>query len=118
MTERFRGKLSFEVHVAPGLGKLLVPRLLLQPLVENALRHGLSSGHGSLCVDVVHAQSHLYYAISDDGVGLKEGGPKVGTGLSNVERRLELLYPGTHTFTLSARQPRGTVARLSFPVVT
>ena len=48
MTERFRGQLSFELNVAPGLEAVKVPRLLLQPLVENALRHGLPQGGGML----------------------------------------------------------------------
>jgi signal transduction histidine kinase len=116
MTERFRGQLSFEVKVAPGLEGIEVPRLLLQPLVENALKHGLSAGRGNLRVDVSRQGSILHYTISDDGVGISDATIKPGTGLSNVERRLELLFPGTHTFRLSRREPKGTVVTLSFPV--
>ncbi|HEY2678496.1 MAG TPA: histidine kinase [Steroidobacteraceae bacterium] len=116
MTERFRGQLTFDLKVAPGLDGLMVPRLLLQPLVENALRHGLTEGRGSLVVDVARENGTLHYAISDDGVGIKDITVKPGTGLSNVVRRLELLYPATHTFSLTARQPSGTVVNLSFPV--
>jgi len=116
MTERFRGQLSFEVKVAPGLEGTEVPRLLLQPLVENALKHGLSAGRGNLRVDVSRQGSILHYTISDDGVGISDATIKPGTGLSNVERRLELLFPGTHTFRLSRREPKGTVVTLSFPV--
>jgi two-component system, LytTR family, sensor kinase len=116
MTERFRGHLSFELKVAPGLETLLVPRLLLQPLVENALRHGLGAGRGNLWVDVAYVDQQLHYTISDDGVGIKDTALQPGTGLSNVTRRLDLLFPGNHTFTLAAREPRGTVVSLSFPV--
>jgi len=115
MTERFRGQLSFDLKVAPGLEAVEVPRLLLQPLVENALRHGLPSGRGGLTVDVSRQGTMLRYIVSDDGVGI-DGNTKPGTGLSNVVRRLELLFPGAHTFTLAARHPKGTVATLSFPV--
>jgi LytS/YehU family sensor histidine kinase len=93
-----------------------VPRLLLQPLVENALRHGLPSGRGNLTVDVSRQGATLRYVVSDDGVGIDDTTVKPGTGLSNVVRRLELLFPGAHTFTLAARQPQGTVVILSFPV--
>jgi len=116
MTERFRGQLSFELNVAPGLEAVQVPRLLLQPLVENALRHGLPAGRGQLCVDVARRGSTLQYTISDDGEGIKDTAIKPGTGLSNVARRLELLFPDAHTFGLSPRNPRGTVVTLSFPV--
>jgi LytS/YehU family sensor histidine kinase len=116
MTERFRGQLSFDLNVAPGLEAVEVPRLLLQPLVENALRHGLPGGRGNLTVDVSRRGNALRYIVSDDGVGIGDAGVKPGTGLSNVERRLELLFPGAHTFTLAAGHPKGTVVTLSFPV--
>jgi two-component system LytT family sensor kinase len=116
MTERFRGQLSFHLTVAPGLEAVEVPRLLLQPLVENALRHGLPSGRGNLTVDVSRQGATLRYVVSDDGLGIGDTTVKPGTGLSNVVRRLELLFPGAHTFTLAAGQPAGTVVTLSFPV--
>jgi two-component system, LytTR family, sensor kinase len=116
MAERFRGQLSFELKVAPGLDSVEVPRLLLQPLVENALRHGLAAGRGNLSVDVYRQGSMLHYTISDDGIGIDDTTISVGTGLSNVQRRLELLFPGTHAFRLAAREPKGTVVSLSFPV--
>jgi two-component system, LytTR family, sensor kinase len=116
MTERFRGQLSFELKVGPGLDEVQVPRLLLQPLVENALKHGLGAGRGNLRVDVSQRGPDLYYTISDDGVGMSDTAIKPGTGLSNVARRLELLFPGKHTFDLAAAKPRGTVVTLSFPV--
>jgi signal transduction histidine kinase len=115
MGERFRGQLSFELHVSPGLEAVAVPRLLLQPLVENALRHGLPDGRGSLRVDVERHGSQLRYTVSDDGVGIGAEPVKTGTGLSNVVRRLELLFPGAHSFDLQPRQPKGTLAILSFP---
>ena len=116
MTERFRGQLSFELNVPQELNALQVPRLLLQPLVENALRHGLPNGHGNLRVDVTQQEGRLHYEIRDDGVGMKDAAVNFGTGLSNVARRLELLYPGTHVFEIRRLQPRGTQVSLSFPV--
>jgi two-component system LytT family sensor kinase len=118
MTERFRGQLSFDLKVAPGLETVEVPRLLLQPLVENALRHGLPDGRGNLTVDVVRQGTMLLYTVSDDGVGIDDTRIKPGTGLSNVVRRLELLFPGAHTFALAPGHPKGTVVTLSFPVAS
>lgn len=116
MTERFRGQLTFDLRVAPGLETVEVPRLLLQPLVENALRHGLQDGRGSLTVEVARQGAGLLYTVTDNGVGIDDTKIKPGTGLSNVARRLDLLFPGAHTFTLAAGRPTGTVVTLSFPV--
>jgi len=69
-----------------------------------------------LSVAVARLGNTLHYTITDDGAGLKDGTVTPGTGLSNVARRLELLFPGTHTFNLAAREPRGTIVSLSFPV--
>jgi LytS/YehU family sensor histidine kinase len=116
MAERFRGQLAFEVEVEPGLEAVRVPRLLLQPLLENALKHGLGEGRGRLHVDVRRDGRCLQYTVSDDGAGLSGAPLAPGTGLSNISRRLELLFPGDHTFDLSARTPRGVVATVRFPV--
>ena len=116
MEERFRGQLVFQLGVEPGLESMSVPRLLLQPIVENAFRHGLSEGRGSLSVDVRRVGARVRYTISDDGVGLTGTVSSRGTGLSNVSRRLELLFPNDHQLTFAAHEPRGTVVTIAFPV--
>ena len=116
MAERFRGQLSFELQVDPGLDAVKVPRLLLQPLVENAFRHGLAEGRGCLWVDVRRTGERLSCTISDDGVGLPDAPLGRGTGLSNVSRRLQLLFPHDHELTFADREPRGTVVTVTFPV--
>jgi len=116
MSERFRGQLFFRLDAEPDLDAIAVPRLLLQPIVENAFRHGLAEGRGCLWVTVQRAGRHLSYVISDDGVGMTDSPFGHGTGVSNVARRLQLLFPDDHTLRFSAREPRGTVVTLAFPV--
>ncbi|MGH8290156.1 MAG: sensor histidine kinase [Steroidobacteraceae bacterium] len=116
MAERFRGQLNFELDIEPALESLQVPRLLLQPLVENSLRHGLAEGRGSLSVKVHRTGHRLRYIIADDGIGLPTTPLRRGTGLSNVARRLELMFPGDHEFNLASRFSRGTVATIEFPI--
>jgi two-component system, LytTR family, sensor kinase len=119
MAERFRGQIEFDLDVEPGLESLRVPRLLLQPIVENAFRHGLNDGHGKVCVSVRRiADSHLCYTICDDGAGLPEAPMRKGTGLSNISRRLELIFGKDHELTFSAGVPRGTVVKVRFPAGT
>jgi hypothetical protein len=114
MTERFRDRLVYSLELEPGLDAVPVPRLLLQPLVENALRHGLGDGKGRLAVAVRRRGPRLEYTVSDDGAGLAaEVAP--GTGLANVKRRLELLFPHDHELSVSPRAPRGVAVTVSFP---
>ena len=116
MAERFRGELVFDLDVEPGLDLLEVPRLLLQPIVENALEHGLAGGGGAVRVAVRRAGGRLEYEVSDDGVGLSDADPAPGTGLSNIARRLELLFPGDHTLRIAPGATRGAVVTIAFPV--
>jgi two-component system LytT family sensor kinase len=115
MGERFRGQLAFVLDVAPGLDAIRVPRLLIQPIVENALEHGLAGGGGSVRVTVRRSGARLEYEVSDDGVGLADAEPARGTGLSNIGRRLELLFPSDHTLRIAPRAPRGVVVTVAFP---
>ena len=116
MGERFRGQLFFQLEVDPDLHETAVPRLLLQPIVENAFRHGLAEGRGCLWVTVRRMDRRLSYTISDDGAGMSGSPLGHGTGLSNVSRRLQSLFPNDHTLTFAAREPRGTVITVEFPV--
>lgn len=116
MVARYPGQLTFEMDVGPDLATLRVPRLLLQPIVENAFRHGLAGGRGCLDVEVRRVGRHLCYTISDDGAGLSYAPSILGTGLSNVSRRLQLLYAGDHQLSFAGRSPRGTVVTVRFPV--
>jgi len=117
MSERFRGQLTFEIDVEGGLDLVLVPRLLLQPIVENAIKHGLAEGHGWLRVEVRRSGSRLQYVVSDDGKGFPGTPVSGGTGLANISRRLELLFPGDHRLDCGSRAPRGAVVTVSFPVM-
>lgn len=114
MVARYRGQLTFNLDVEPNLAALKVPRLLLQPVVENAFRHGLGGGRGSLYVAVRRIGTDLQYRISDDGVGFSAASPP-GTGLSNVSQRLQLLFAGNHQLTFAEQSPRGTVVTIQFP---
>lgn len=116
MAERFRGQLDIQIQVQPDLERVEVPRLLLQPLVENAIRHGLGDGRGSLRIEVVRQGDRLQYTVTDDGTGFSDRAVSHGTGLTNISRRLQLLFPGKHTLDLASRAPRGAVVTVSFPV--
>lgn len=114
MRERFRGKLETRVEVDPGALALRIPRLLLQPLVENAFEHGLKAGRGSVVVAIRLDGTRLRCTVEDDGAGFAADAG-TGIGLANVRNRLALLYPGDHTFELAPRTGGGTRIRLDLP---
>ena len=116
MAERFRGQLEYDIDVDAGVDAVPVPRLLIQPLVENALKHGLAARGGRVSVVVRRRNGDLECAVSDDGAGLADSELGNGTGLANVKRRLELLFPERHALTIAPRTPSGVTVTVRFPI--
>ena len=103
---RFGDRVRVLRSIAPGLLDARVPNLLLQPLVENALKHGLEPmPHGGQVELAARREGdRLRIEIRDDGAGLGDNG-RAGIGLANVRARLEQLYRADHTFTLEPASP-------------
>ena len=111
---RFRDRLRVRLNVEADTLSARVPRLLLQPIVENAIRHGIARRSSAGCVEVQaeRTAASLRIRISDDGPGLApHDRGREGIGLSNTRARLQQLYPDRHRFQL-AEQPSGGVAVL------
>ncbi|GJM22670.1 MAG: hypothetical protein DHS20C15_25850 [Planctomycetota bacterium] len=114
-TERFPDRLRAEIDLPDACAHARVPPLILQPLVENALRHGLAKRRGALhlAVRARHEGELLKLSVEDDGVGLPEELHE-GVGLSNVRRRVERLHlPGA--LRLRRRAGGGVCAELELP---
>jgi len=116
MRERFRGKLGTRIVLDPAAHDARIPRLLLQPLVENAFEHGLKAGRGHVDVTISVRDARLHCTIDDDGVGCAPGFAQ-GTGLANVRSRLDLLYPGGHVFRIGPRPGVGTRIEIDLPLI-
>jgi signal transduction histidine kinase len=113
---RFGSRVAVNIQVDRHLWHARVPQLLLQPLVENALRHGINGrvDPGRIDIRVVQAGDRLRMEVSDDGPGLSENKSPTargGVGLSNTRARLQELYPNAHHFEL-CNQPSGGVRAL------
>lgn len=117
MRERFRGKLQTAVTLDPAAREARVPRLLLQPLVENAFEHGLKSGRGHIDVRIVVEGARLLCTVEDDGVGIAPDF-KPSVGLGNVASRLQLLYPQDHVLRIEAKPAGGTRIAINLPFAT
>ncbi|MDC0720186.1 sensor histidine kinase [Nannocystis bainbridge] len=113
---RFAERLTITLDVDPEARAARVPKLLLQPLVENAIRHGIEprAGGGALGLEARRRGDRLQLTLHDDGAGLAPVA-REGVGLGNTRARLEKSYPGDHRFSLAPRPGGGVVATIDLP---
>jgi LytS/YehU family sensor histidine kinase len=119
---RFGNKLRFRTEIAPEVQFAQVPSFFIQPLVENAIRHGISrrAAGGTVTVKAEGVDGRLEIQVLDDGVGLPVGWSmktSTGHGLSITSERIAGLHPnGDSRFTVHGRVEGGTVVEISLPL--
>jgi signal transduction histidine kinase len=119
---RFGRRLRVEIEIAPEVRYASVPSLFLQPLVENAIRHGIShrASGGTVTVVAKPVNERLAICVSDDGTGLPQGWTiekSTGLGLSVTRERIAGLYPnGEASFAIGPREDGGTVVEIVLPL--
>ena len=120
---RFQDRLTTSLDVDPSALDTPVPNLILQPIVENALRHGVAQtrGPGRIEISAKRENGSLRIRVRDNGPGLKaitrpDDGLKEGVGLSNTRARLEQLYGASHRFELANAEGGGLLVTLEIPV--
>ncbi len=117
---RFKGRLRFDLEVHPGVADALVPGFFLQPLVENAVRHGVAQNieGGMIRIKAFRRRQALIIRISDTGPGFSGGREELlakGFGLSNLQKRLELLYPGEFRLEFLREEGGGALVVVEIP---
>lgn len=118
---RFQDRLSVLIDIKPDLEQALVPTFLLQPLVENAIHHGLSREQrtGVIWIRSDRWQDQLELIVSDNGDGISQdtlANLEMGVGLGATSGRLERMYPNQHTFSIYPLQEGGTEVRVTIPL--
>jgi two-component system, LytTR family, sensor kinase len=118
---RFSNRLTVEISVDPQVAKSLVPHLLLQPLVENAVRHGIGpkEAPGAIRIEVALAGEKVLLTVLDDGVGRSRSPRKsdgAGVGLVNLRARLKRLYGDAAGLECGDRPEGGFAARVALPM--
>ncbi|MCC6234270.1 MAG: histidine kinase [Verrucomicrobiales bacterium] len=119
--KRFGDRLQVDQRVPEELRNALVPALILQPLVENAIRHGIEPrrGPGMILIEASREAQHLRLVVQDNGRGLlgAEGGSTArrGIGLANTEARLRGLYGQDQRFSFGNAEPQGCRVEIHLP---
>ena len=116
---RFHDRLKVHMDVPPDLLAVYVPSLALQPLVENAIKHGISvdSAAGRLEIAAKRHNGRVWLCVRDDGPGLAPGSRlRFGVGLTNVQSRLKQLYGDESSLELTGGDGRGCEAIITIPL--
>jgi two-component system LytT family sensor kinase len=126
---RFEDRLRVEIDVDPDVSEVSVPYLLLQPLVENAVRHGIAPHAEAGVVRVaahpatVRGQKGVELTVADSGPGFSKEPDTLlaeseGVGLANTQRRLDTLYGDAHAVDLGTAAEGGARVTLQLPLTT
>src|SRR5437763_4241913 len=121
---RFGPQLIVDKEISPDTLDVIVPSLILQPLVENSIKHGLSRkvGGGRITIRAEVRDGHTTIEVHDDGLGMSEERLEHaldgGIGLSNVNERLRTIYGANYSLKLTSVAGRGTVAIVNIPQLT
>jgi LytS/YehU family sensor histidine kinase len=117
MQIRFQGRLSIQSQVEPSALDALVPNLILQPLVENAIKHGVSKidEEGRIEIHARREGDRLLMCVRDNGPRVTEVLAAEGVGLRNTRERLEQLYGADQSLTLRAAEDGGVIAEVILP---
>ena len=119
---RFGDRLKVNFDIEESVAQLSVPTLILQPLVENSIKHGLGPkvGENRLTIRARQERDYLELTVEDNGVGANRrpsGQKSTGFGLRNVEERLHTVYRGNARFSFESQPPIGSRAKILIPIL-
>jgi len=118
---RLGSRLDWSIEVPAALAATPLPPAILQPLVENAVKHGIepSIAGGAIAIAAREADGRLLIEVADSGVGfgvaVSPPGRSTGIGLANLRARLAALYDGDARVTIAEREPAGVLVSVSLP---
>jgi hypothetical protein len=120
---RFSDRLAIRYDISPESEQCKVPSFLLQPVVENAFKHGFARRSGACRLELAASidDGQLHVLVRDDGAGLPAGfnlAAHAGTGLGNARLRLQRLYNGAANLQLERADDGGTIAHIRLPLDT
>jgi two-component sensor histidine kinase len=116
---RMGERLSFSIDVQPGLESFKIAPLLIEPLVENAVIHGIGPKPegGTVQIDIWRTEGKVEIVVADDGVGIDKKHSKAGFGLNSIQERLALSYKEKAVFSIIQREGGGIRIKMELPDV-
>ncbi len=128
---RFEERINVSIDMKPGCEEWPIPPLIIQPLVENAVKHGISAKEegGSVSVVISKHNEELHIIVQDDGIGMDKKQSKnifrkssinnnsSGIGLQNINKRMEQIYGPQYKLVMNSKQDSGTTVKLMVPMV-
>lgn len=127
---RYNNRINLNINVDGAIQASTIPKITLQPIIENAINHGIlakGGGSGSIIISGYIEDNDIVLQISDDGIGIKEeliplilkdkplNSTGSGYGLKNINTRLNLLYGSNYGLTFSKNNPHGTTVTIRIP---
>lgn len=121
---RFGERLTLDVNIDREVGDALVPTMLLQPIIENSIKHGISKSEtgGTITISAWKEERHLILEVTDDGPGLASIDPaqnelslSTGVGVSNIRNRLLEIYGKDHELSFHNARPHGLTVKVKIP---
>ncbi len=115
---RFQDRLTVQMDIEAQTLEAQVPNMILQPLIENAIRHGISQrlANGKIEIHAARQDNQLRLTVQDNGPGVAlSENSKTGVGLANTRERLKQSYSGVHNFEIQAAPEGGTLVTLTIP---
>jgi sensor histidine kinase YesM len=114
---RMGRRLAFNISLEPGLETVKIPPLLIEPIVENAVIHGISPkpGGGKVDIEIKRNENKIAVQILDNGAGFETHPSKTGFGLQSIRERLQLVYKEKAGFKISSPSAGGTCVIMELP---
>ncbi|SFL59690.1 two-component system, sensor histidine kinase YesM [Gracilibacillus orientalis] len=114
---RYNNRFEYITEIDPNINEILILKLMLQPIVENSIYHGLEKkiGPGKIIIKGRQYNEMIEFVIADNGVGMKDKkATNQGYGLNNIKERLELYYGRSSSFKMKSMIGKGTVVKISY----
>ena len=114
---RLNERLTYHIDLDDTLAAMEIPPLIIQTLVENAVKHGIApkKDGGRIKVSVTRDNGRVHIRVDDNGVGIKDAPRETGFGLTGTRKRLDLYYSGKATLRIEGRKGGGTTIRITIP---
>lgn len=117
---RYEQQLVYKLNISPELNAIRIPPFIIQPIVENSIKHAVDQQLEPVCIEINVSQNNqlVFIDVNDDGPGLTlQNRSGLGLATQNIKDRLSIVYAGDANFFIKNRKPKGVQTRVELPIV-